>query len=65
NITKDPFSLHVVKTIKDFADKIGIVTVAEFVSDEEIQKTIQSLDIDYTQGYFIAEPKPASQLEKA
>ena len=62
NIATDEFSLNVVKTVKDFADKIGIKTVAEFVSDEAIQNIIQDLNIDYSQGYYITEPLPLEKL---
>lgn len=62
HIATDEFSLNVVKTMKDFADKIGIKTVAEFVSDGDIQKIIQELNIDYSQGYFIAEPLPVEKI---
>lgn len=62
HIATDEFSLNVVKTMKDFADKIGIKTIAEFVADEEIQKIIQELDIDYSQGYYIAEPLPVEKI---
>lgn len=63
HIATDEFSLNVVITMKNFADKIGIKTIAEFVADEEIQKIIQELDIDYSQGYFIAEPLPVEKIE--
>lgn len=50
-------SLEVVKTIVDFAKRTGIKTIAEFVCDEDIHNMVKSLDIDYSQGYYIGEPK--------
>jgi diguanylate cyclase (GGDEF)-like protein len=56
-IHKDEDSLEVVKTIVDFAKRTSIKTIAEFVCDEEIHNMVKSLDIDYSQGYHIGEPK--------
>lgn len=56
-IHKDEDSLEVVKTIVDFAKRTGIKTIAEFVSDENIHNMVKSLDIDYSQGYYIGKPK--------
>jgi EAL domain-containing protein (putative c-di-GMP-specific phosphodiesterase class I) len=46
----------VVSTIVDFAKKIGMKTVAEFVENESIFKTVKSLGIDYSQGYYFSVP---------
>ncbi len=56
NITTDKSSLNIVETIKNFADKQGYKTIAEFVSDEEIFKIVCELGIDYSQGYYIGKP---------
>ena len=32
-------------------------TIAEFVANEEIFNSVKELGIDYSQGYFIGEPK--------
>ena len=42
-----------VETIKVFADKIGAMTVAEYVADKEIFDIINEIGIDYSQGYYI------------
>lgn len=57
NINKDKSAEVVAETIVSFAKKLGINTVAEFVSDEEIYKKISSMDIDFSQGYYFSEPK--------
>jgi EAL domain-containing protein (putative c-di-GMP-specific phosphodiesterase class I) len=33
-------------------------TIAEFVHSKEVYDKLLQLDIDYMQGYYIAEPKP-------
>ncbi len=60
NIIKDDYSRHVVESIVLFAKKENIKTVAEFVSDESIYKLTKELGIDYSQGYFLGEPKKLS-----
>lgn len=62
NIDHDEFSLHIVKTIKSFADQMGIKTVAEFVHSEAVFDVINRIGIDYTQGYYISPPLKADDL---
>ena len=47
-----------------FAKKVGIKTVAEFVSSKEIYETCKELEIDYFQGYWFDEPKNVKDLKK-
>ncbi len=56
NIAGDKNSLNIVETIKNFADKQGYKTVAEFVANETIFEIVKALGIDYSQGYFIGKP---------
>jgi PAS domain S-box-containing protein len=48
----------VVDTMVSFAQKNGIKTIAEFVATEPLQKIVEELDIDYSQGYFHGKPAP-------
>ena len=57
NIHKDKSAEMVTKTIVAFAKELGIETVAEFVSEEEIYNKIKDLKVDYSQGYYFSEPK--------
>ncbi len=57
NINSDKNSYNVVETIVSFAKKNNIKVVAEFVATQEIQERVKELGIDYSQGYFIDEPK--------
>jgi diguanylate cyclase (GGDEF)-like protein len=57
NVHKDKSAEIVTKTIVTFAKELGIETVAEFVSEEEIYNKIKDLNIDYSQGYYFSEPK--------
>ncbi len=58
NIHIDNYSLNVVKTIVDFAKKLNIKTVGEFVENEEIYTVLKKIGVDYSQGYFFGKPKP-------
>ncbi len=50
--------LQIFKAISSFSDAIGTKTVAEFVENREIYKTIEEIGITYAQGYFIGKPSP-------
>ena len=57
NINTDNKLYLTVQTIVGFAKALKIKTVAEFVHNEEVLNCVQILDIDYSQGFFIDEPK--------
>ncbi len=57
NIDTSKNSYNVVDAIVSFAKKNEISTVAEFVSSAAILDKINELHIDYSQGYYISEPK--------
>ncbi len=58
NITTDIGAQDIVKTIVEFSRRLGILTVAEFVSTHEIYTLCQEMGIDYLQGYYLSEPRP-------
>jgi len=51
----------ILDTILDFASKLGVETVAEFVSSEAICHYLQTLPINAMQGYYFAEPAPSME----
>ncbi|PRM88387.1 EAL domain-containing protein [Aliarcobacter cryaerophilus] len=57
NINIDNNLYLTVQTIVGFAKALKIKTVAEFVHNEDVLNCVQILDIDYSQGFFIDEPK--------
>jgi EAL domain-containing protein (putative c-di-GMP-specific phosphodiesterase class I) len=57
DIDTDEDAQIVVSTIIDFAKKMGIKTIAEFVENESIQNKVKEMGIDYSQGYYFSEPK--------
>ena len=57
NIANDIYSRNIVETIVSFAKKQNIITIAEFVENEEIFNILNNLGVDYSQGYYFGEPK--------
>ena len=57
NIVNDAYSRNVVETIVTFAKKQKIITIAEYVENEEIFNILNNLEVDYSQGYYFGEPK--------
>ncbi|MDQ1340975.1 MAG: c-di-GMP phosphodiesterase, partial [Campylobacterota bacterium] len=57
NITSDKDAQTIVKTIIEFAKELNIEIVAEYVHSKEVQKEIENLDIKYSQGFYLSEPK--------
>lgn len=58
NIDTDKTSYEITRAIVFFAQNAGITVVAEFVHSESVQAVIESLGIQYSQGYLFSEPKP-------
>lgn len=56
NIVTDKTSLIAVETIVGLAKKLGVKTVAEYVFSSSIFAQVQSLGIDYAQGFYIDKP---------
>ena len=57
NMNQDKKSYSIVKSITKFSKSIGAQVIAEFVYNEEVQKMVQELDIEFSQGYYFSEPK--------
>jgi diguanylate cyclase (GGDEF)-like protein len=56
NLPYDKNAQLFVQHINDFTHKIGLETVAEFVSDEAIFEIVKEIGIDFSQGYYFYEP---------
>lgn len=50
-----------VRAVHQIARSLGLKTIAEFVSNESIVKTLRQIGIDYAQGYHFAKPIPLSE----
>ncbi|MFA6138244.1 MAG: EAL domain-containing protein [Sulfurimonas sp.] len=56
NIDTDKNSQMITQTIVEFAKKMNIKTVAEFVHSKDVFDKIAELGVDYTQGYYFGAP---------
>jgi len=56
-IITDDRTLDVVKSIVEFAKKSDIKIIAEFVSNEEIDKVLREVGVDYAQGFYYGKPQ--------
>jgi len=57
NIHFDKNSQAIVKTISVFARELGLKTVAEFVHCKEVHDKGIEFGLDFSQGYYLGEPK--------
>ena len=57
DIHKNESSQVITDTILDFAKKLNIQTVAEFVSDEAVYDYVKNLEVDSLQGYLFGQPR--------
>jgi len=53
----DKNALIVVETIVEFAKKLGIKTIAEYVHSSTVMDKVKDLGIDYSQGFYVDKPK--------
>ncbi len=57
NIDTDSKSYEIVKSIVYFAKNANIICIAEFVHSKSVQKIVEELKIEYSQGYYFSEPR--------
>ncbi len=62
NITTSPQDAAMVEVMNQIGHLMGLRTIAEFVSDAAIWARIQSLGIDYGQGFYLGKPQPLLTL---
>ncbi|OEH84551.1 hypothetical protein BHU72_08560 [Desulfuribacillus stibiiarsenatis] len=62
--TDDETDRAIVLSIVTLARELGIVTIGEFVEDEETYQYIKEIGITYAQGYHIGRPSPNLHLDK-
>ncbi len=58
NLDTDKNAQIIVETIVNFAKKLNIKTVAEFVHSSTVLSAAKNIGIDYSQGFHIDKPRP-------
>lgn len=64
NINNDKNAQTVAEIVVDFAKKLGIKTIAEYVHNEVVHQKVKELNIDYSQGYHLGEPKSVKSFKE-
>ncbi len=62
DIATNNIDFAMVKAINDIGHAMNKKTIAEFVENDEIIKTLKSIGVDFAQGYGIEKPKPLSEF---
>lgn len=62
HLDRDPIDQVLVRSMSEVARALDKKTIAEFVHNEKILSLVQSLGIDYAQGYYIGRPLPLAEL---
>jgi EAL domain-containing protein (putative c-di-GMP-specific phosphodiesterase class I) len=65
NCDKDPVKQVCLQAITDIAKGIDAELIAEHVENSDEQKTVESVNIEYTQGYYFSKPVPYDRLDAA
>jgi len=58
NILNDPMDQAIVEACNKIAHSAGLITVAEFVENADIEQCLRDMGVDFGQGYGIEKPKP-------
>lgn len=59
NIDSDKNSYILTKNIINFANELGLETIAEYVHNDKILDIVKSLGVNYSQGYYLGTPMDA------
>ena len=62
DMLNDPIDCAMVESINNIGHVMGIKTIAEFVENKEILARLQTIGVDYAQGYGIAKPAPLEDM---
>jgi len=62
DILEDNYDEKVVKIISQLGQELELLTVAEYIENEEILKIIDKLNINLAQGYYLSKPKKIEDL---
>lgn len=62
NILDQPLDRAFVQSMSDLGHLMGIAIIAEYVENEEVERVLCDIGVDFAQGYGIAPPRPISVL---
>ena len=62
DIESDSVNITMVKSIVNIGQSMGLETIAEYVENDAIINILRDLDIDFVQGYGVAQPVPINEI---
>ena len=62
DIASDRIDAAMVEAVNKVGQMMGIKTIAEFVENDEIFEILDSIGVDFAQGYAVAKPVPISSF---
>jgi len=62
NIPEDETDMAMVSSINQVAHIMGIETIAEYVESEGIRAALETIGVDYGQGFALARPEPLDNI---
>jgi len=62
DMLEDPMDAAIVAAVNNIGHVAGLITVAEFVENEDIMRVLGEIGVDYAQGYALARPAPVEEL---
>ncbi|MFL0801272.1 MAG: EAL domain-containing protein [Agarilytica sp.] len=62
DIAEDPIDHAMVKSINEIGHVMGMMTIAEFVENSQIQDKLKALGVDYVQGFGVGRPTPFEEI---
>jgi diguanylate cyclase (GGDEF)-like protein/PAS domain S-box-containing protein len=63
NLGQQAMNQALVRSINEMGHILNLITVAEYVEDQETLELLRELGIDYVQGYLFGKPSPDIPLE--
>jgi EAL domain-containing protein (putative c-di-GMP-specific phosphodiesterase class I) len=62
DLAASPMDRLVVEALVAIAQGMGKKTIAEYVPDDEVASLLQTIGVDYGQGYHFGRPRPVSDV---
>jgi diguanylate cyclase (GGDEF)-like protein/PAS domain S-box-containing protein len=62
DMVNDPIDRAMVKSINEIGQVMGMLTIAEYVENDEIKGMLREIGVDYAQGYGIGMPQAFNEL---
>jgi EAL domain-containing protein (putative c-di-GMP-specific phosphodiesterase class I) len=57
-LPNDSIAVAIVRAINEVAHVMGVETIAEYVENDAIRRTLADVGVNYVQGYAVGRPKP-------